>query len=263
MAAGAVSFLALGVACAQATHTGDLSSDPLVGGMAGNTAAGGTTAGGGGTAGDTSTATAGTLSAAGSATAGTGGGQPSGGSGGATAGGMAGMGGTLAGAGGTGGGGTAGTGGGGSTAYRYAKLVAISEQSGKVWSSVAELQIMTTGNVAINRAGWTVMADSQETIDQQAPATDAIDGNTATFWHTSWDHPPNDVNDAALPHQLVVDMKTAQPVTGFSYLPRQGDVVNGRIKDWQFFVSKDGTNWGAAVKSGSFPNVTSLQSVVF
>jgi len=158
--------------------------------------------------------------------------------------------------------GTGGSGGAVSTGHRYAKLVATSELAGNVWSAVAELQIMTTGGVAISRTNWVVMADSEETDDQVAPATAAIDGNTTTFWHTEWEPPPNDVNDAALPHSLIVDMGSAHTVTGFSYLPRQ-DNQNGRIKGWQFFVSKDGTSWGTAVDTGTFPAGTALQTITF
>jgi hypothetical protein len=184
-----------------------------------------------------------------------------GGAGGNSAGmaGSGGSGGSSAGAGGS----SAGSGGGAATGHRYAKVVAISEQNGNVWSSVAELQLMTTGNVVLGRAGWTITADSEETDDQMAPAEAAIDGDNATFWHTAWEPPPNDVNDAKLPHWLIIDLKTTQPIIGFSYLPRQSGGTNGRIKDWQFFVSKDGTTWGAAVDTGTFANVATLQTVTF
>ena len=293
LAAGALSFLALGSACAQGTDPGD-STDPLTEGMAGTTATGGTdgATAGSSTGGDTVTPTAGTK---GNPTAGTGGVAASGGMGGSTVmagtggvsggGGAGGSGGGTAGSGGKAGGGAGGKAGGGAggtggtggmagsagsggsggaatTGHRYAKLVATTEQGGKVWSAVAELQIMTTGGVAISRSGWAVMADSEETDDQVAPATAAIDGDTATFWHTAWEPAPADVNDAKLPHSLIVDMTSAHTVTGFSYLPRQNN-QNGRIKDWQFFVSKDGTTWGTAVKTGTFPAGTALQTVTF
>lgn len=158
--------------------------------------------------------------------------------------------------------GSGGSGGAASTGHRYAKLVATSELNGNVWSSVAELQIMTTGSVAISRAGWSVMADSEETDDQVAPATAAIDGDNATFWHTAWEFPPDDVDDATLPHSLIIDMASARTITGFSYLPRQNN-QNGRIKDWAFYVSKDGTAWGTAVKTGTFTAGTALQTVTF
>ena len=176
--------------------------------------------------------------------------------------GMAGSGGVAGGGGAAGSGGMAGSGGTAAVGFRYVRLLATTEQNGNVWSSVAELQVMTTNGVALSRTNWGVTADSQELVDQMAPATAAIDGDTATFWHTQWAPAPNNVNDAPLPHWLRVDLKTTQPITGFSYLPRQSS-PNGRIKDWQFFVSKDGTTWGTAVKSGTFPNVASLQTIAF
>lgn len=237
-----------------------------MGGMAGMTSAG-TSSGMPGVAG----------SAAGMATGGAGGTVNSGGGmggtlGGGGMGGMAGMGMSGAGTGGMGGvagmggmagmAGMAGTGGTAPTGYRYARLVALSEQAGAVWSSVAELQLLTTGNDQIPRTNWKVTADSEETDDQQAPASYAIDGDTATFWHTSWEPAPNDGMDAKLPHMLRVDLGTAHVITGFSYLPRQNN-ANGRIKGWEFYLSKDGTDWGTAVKAGTFPTGMALQTVTF
>src|SRR5207244_4883531 len=118
----------------------------------------------------------------------------------------------------------AGSGGAPPTGFRYVKLVATSELNGHVWSSVAELQVFTTGDAMIARTGWVASADSEETVDQVAPASQAIDGMTTTIRHTESSPPPNDVNDAKLPHQLVIDMGSAHPLTGFSYLPRQDNV---------------------------------------
>jgi hypothetical protein len=58
-----------------------------------------------------------------------------------------------------------------------------------------------------------------------------------------------------------VDFGSPQPVGGFTYLPRQNN-INGRIKDWRFFWSDDGTNWGSPVASGTFTNSTALQTVL-
>lgn len=242
--------------------------------MAGKTSTGTAGTGGGETGGMAGSAVGGTATAgSGGAAGGKGGmggmgGTSSGGAGKGGSGGTGGAGGTGgkagAGGGGAGGGsaGSGGSGGSGSTGYRYAKLVATSEQNGNVWSSVAELQILTTGSVAISRTGWAVTADSQELDDQMAPATNAIDGNNATYWHTEWEPAPNNVNDAPLPHSLIVDMTAAHPVVGFSYLPRQ-DNTNGRIKGYEFYLSKDGSTWGTAVKIGSFPAGTALQTITF
>jgi hypothetical protein len=215
-------------------------------GTAGSGGKGGTTAGGSAGAGGTSGGAGGTAGG----TAGAGGGGGAGGAGGA-----GGTGGT-AGAAGSGGSGGAGSG------YRYVKLVALSEQAGAVWSCVAELQLKTTGGAVLPQTGWTAEADSEETDDEQAPASAAIDGDTATFWHTAWEPAPNDTNDAKLPHELRVDLGAAHPLTGFSYVPRQTG-THGRIKDWEFYVSNDGSAWGTAVKSGSFADGTATQDVTF
>ena len=275
-----VPLLSIGNACAEGTQEGTLDESTLVGGGTGGDAAaagvGGTTPEpSGGTGGGGKPPVAGSSSMSGSGGAGAGG-APSGGTSGAGmvggAGGASGMAGAAgrAGGGGTGGaggaggsagkGGSGGTGGTGATGHRFAKLVATTEQGGKVWSSVAELQLFTTGDVALARGNWDVTADSEELDDEEAPATAAIDGDTATYWHSAWE--PGGTGDAALPHELVVDLGASHAITGFSYLPRQ-DQANGRIAAWSFFVSKDGASWGTAVKTGTFTAGTSLQKVVF
>jgi hypothetical protein len=242
----------------------ELNSDTLID-TAGNSAVGGTSAGaaagGVSTAGSVAMPTAGMTSAGGNAMAGSAGqavmagsgGMAQGGGGAGGAGGMSGI---------AGGGGAAGSGGGGSNGFRYVKLVATSEQSGAVWSSCAELRVQTTGGAEITRGQWVASADSEELDDELAPAAAVIDGDQATFWHTSWEPAPDNVNDPQLPHSLVVDMGSASPITGFSYLPRQTG-SHGRIKDWQFYVSKNGVDWGTAVKTGTFPDGVALQTVSF
>lgn len=135
------------------------------------------------------------------------------------------------------------------TEYRYAKLVAVSEAAGKPWSSVAELYLLGPTKMPLPRAGWKVTADSEELVDEVAPATNAIDGNPATFWHSAW--VVGGMGDAPLPHELVVDLGMPQQITGFRYLPRpMGE--NGLILGYEFYLSTDGQNWGASVVQGSF-----------
>ena len=40
---------------------------------------------------------------------------------------------------------------------------------------------------AISKTGWSLLyVDSQETVGENAPAVDAFDNNSATYWHTQW-----------------------------------------------------------------------------
>jgi endo-alpha-N-acetylgalactosaminidase len=100
-------------------------------------------------------------------------------------------------------------------------------------------------------------ADSQETSAENAPATNVLDGNAATYWVTKWSG-----TAAPLPHEIQLDLGGTYKVTDLYYLPRQ-DSANGRIGNYQVYLSSDGTNWGTAVASGTFPNTTTEQDVHF
>jgi len=130
---------------------------------------------------------------------------------------------------------------------RYVKLEALSEVSGNPWTSVAELNLLDGNGALINRAGWTITADSQETAGESGQATNALDGNPATIWHTQW-QAANPVH----PHWLVVNLGAASTVSGFRYLPRQ-DIANGRIANYKFYISSDGVAW-TQVAQGTFAN---------
>jgi len=104
-----------------------------------------------------------------------------------------------------------------------------------------------------------VSVDSQELIGQNGAATNAIDGNPATFWHTEWSQ-----LTAPLPHTLVLDLGGQYQVDGFRYLPRQDNgEVNGTIAGYQFYVSTDGSTWGTAVATGTFAADTTEKTVRF
>ena len=56
------------------------------------------------------------------------------------------------------------------------------------------------------------------------------DGQTANFWHTEWKNAqPN------YPHRLILNLGQSQVVSGFRFVPRQGE-GGGRIKDYQIYV---------------------------
>jgi beta-galactosidase len=72
--------------------------------------------------------------------------------------------------------------------------------------------------------------DSEERAKEDGTAENAIDGQTANFWHTEWsDKKP------AHPHRLILDLGQSREVGGFRYTPRQG-TGGGRIKDYKVYV---------------------------
>jgi alpha-N-arabinofuranosidase len=103
-----------------------------------------------------------------------------------------------------------------------------------------------------------VHVDSEETVGENGKGANAVDGDPQTFWHTQWqDATPEP------PHEIVIELSSSISIKGFSYLPRQDDEVNGTIKDYEFSVSTDGTNFGDPVAKGSFQNSKEKKTVTF
>ncbi|MFF2389636.1 discoidin domain-containing protein [Agromyces sp. NPDC058104] len=98
---------------------------------------------------------------------------------------------------------------------------------------------------------------SEETVSENTPATKAIDGDPYTFWHTAYRN-----GAVPYPHFITLDLGADYDVTGLEYLTRQ-NAVNGRMKDYQVFVSADGTTWGDPVATGSFTGDLGPQRVEF
>jgi len=88
----------------------------------------------------------------------------------------------------------------------------------KIQAAPAPAAVMAA---AISQNGWTVTADSAQDGN---PATDAIDGNTNTLWHTEF----NPVL-AALPHAITINMAGPYLIGSITYLPRQDGGSNGNI----------------------------------
>jgi hypothetical protein len=60
------------------------------------------------------------------------------------------------------------------------------------------------------------------------------------------------------PHEIQIDMGASQPVAGIRYLPAVIINDNGMIKDYAFYVSQNGKNWGKPVAAGVLVNRTQI-----
>ncbi|MFI5110842.1 MAG: discoidin domain-containing protein, partial [Terriglobales bacterium] len=56
-----------------------------------------------------------------------------------------------------------------------------------------------------------------------------------------------------------INLGASYTLTAFQYLPRQDGSACGWIKQYEFYVSTDGVNWGTSVATGSF-NYGSLRT---
>lgn len=111
----------------------------------------------------------------------------------------------------------------------------------------------------IPQADWDLMfVDSEELVGENGKAVNAFDGKVDTLWHAEWKNAnPNH------PHELQIDLGARYDLEGFRYLPRQDGGVNGRIGQYEFYVSTDGSNWGSPVASGTFANDDLEKEVLF
>jgi len=101
-------------------------------------------------------------------------------------------------------------------------------------AAIAELDILGPDGQSLPHATWKIAyVDSQETAKEDGSALNAIDGQTANFWHTGW----TGVKPAH-PHRIVIDLGATSPVGGFRYTPRAGagSSIPGRIKDYKIYV---------------------------
>jgi len=117
---------------------------------------------------------------------------------------------------------------------RYFCLEALSAQDGKAFASVAELALLDEAGRPLSTEGWTIAyVDSEEREAADGLAENAIDGQSANFWHTRWDGA-----QPAHPHRLILDLGQPRTVSGFRYTPRQGPAdLTGRIRDFRAYLS--------------------------
>ena len=103
-----------------------------------------------------------------------------------------------------------------------------------------------------------IKVDSEETAGEDGKGDNAVDGDASTIWHTQWqDASPNH------PHEIILELSAPASIKGFTYLPRQDEQVNGTIKDYEFYLSKDGKDFGQPVKKGTLGEGKDKKTVTF
>lgn len=139
---------------------------------------------------------------------------------------------------------------------RYVRLRALGEVNGQPWTSVAELNVAVAPRLPAT-ALTVRSADSQEVAAEDGRATNVLDGNPATIWHTEWQ-----AASPSHPHEIQLDLGRAMSVSCLYYLPRQAS-QNGRIARYEVHTSGNGTTWGTAAATGTWANTTAEQTACF
>ena len=114
-------------------------------------------------------------------------------------------------------------------------------------------------SIVIPHTGWTLhYADSQELTAENGAAVNSFDGNVNTMWHTKYSG-----GSTGYPHEIQINLGQTYTIDGFRYLPRQDGGINGRIAQYELYVSVDGTNWGTAAATGTFANSAAAKQISF
>jgi beta-galactosidase len=116
---------------------------------------------------------------------------------------------------------------------RYFCIESLNAFDGKPFAAISEFDVLDASGKPLSHDGWSIAyVDSEEREKEDGTAENAIDGQTANYWHTQWSAAqPNH------PHQLILDLGKSQTVSGFRYVPRQGAPdAAGRIKDYRIYV---------------------------
>ena len=82
-----------------------------------------------------------------------------------------------------------------------------------------------------------------------------LDGDITTFWHSRWSQ-----DKAVAPHWVAIDFGEERDVAQVRLTPRQ-DGSNGRAREYEFYLSQDGQNWGNPVLKGTLPDSPTRHSL--
>ena len=111
-------------------------------------------------------------------------------------------------------------------------LEAVSSQDGKPFASIAELDLLDTSGKQIPHTDWKIVSvDSEEKTAEDGSASNALDGQTSSYWHTEWKNAR-----PGYPHRFVIDLGKTTAIGGIRYTPRQGQNPPGRIKQYRIYV---------------------------
>lgn len=100
---------------------------------------------------------------------------------------------------------------------------------------------VSQANFDVSKEKWKMVGDFKDVVRAEL----IFDGNTKTAWSLR-NQPPVDFE---------IDLGESLDISGFTYLPDQGRWTPGVIFNYEFYVSKDGKNWGRPVSKGEFSNI--------
>lgn len=104
---------------------------------------------------------------------------------------------------------------------------------------------------------WELIYVDSEEVNYPGLAVMSFDDDPSTIWHTRWS-----TGTDPYPHEIQIDMGEAYRLFEFTLLNRQSG-QNGRIKEYELYISEDSLDWGEPVSTGEFVNTAAPQTIIF
>lgn len=110
----------------------------------------------------------------------------------------------------------------------------------------------------ISRTNWSI--ESATTAQAGYEAENAIDGDTASYYHVPWGSGAN-----TKPHELVIDMGNSYTINEFHYIANDNNFGpwEGRANSYELYLSDDPNNFGTPIHTGNFLNSRFPQYTLF
>lgn len=98
----------------------------------------------------------------------------------------------------------------------------------------------------IPQSGWSLVSATPSQSGYHG--TKAFDGDESTYYHVPWG------NAYPRPHEIVIDLGQPYTINEFNYQANTNTAPpwEGRIADYNLYLSEDGIEWGSPVVSGTF-----------
>lgn len=109
----------------------------------------------------------------------------------------------------------------------------------------------------IPKEDWELVYIDSEELNYPGLAIMSFDDDPSTIWHTRWS-----TGSDPYPHEIQVDLGMEYKIFEFILLNRQNG-QNGRIREYELYISEDTLDWGDPVSTGEFENTAAPQSIEF
>ena len=112
---------------------------------------------------------------------------------------------------------------------------------------------LTLGKIGFAELPVTGMSATAGSWHSDGAASNVLDGNPSTLWHTNYNGDDDKASNGGRPkHWITINLGGSYLVDGLKYLPRSGANTNGTITEYQIEISTDGQTFYPYERGGEW-----------